>query len=110
MLKRRDVIALGLAALSAPAFGQAHYPDRPIRLVVPFPPGGAFDTVARPWANMMKSQGAGPAITDLVAGQVPMIVPAMNGSVLELRDRRIRLAPPLPGFADAQPGLRATRP
>jgi tripartite-type tricarboxylate transporter receptor subunit TctC len=55
MLKRRDVVALGLAALSAPALGQGRYPDRPIRLVVPFPPGGAFDTVARPWANMMKS-------------------------------------------------------
>src|SRR5262249_56492213 len=55
MLKRRDLVALGLAALSAPAFGQSHYPDRPVRLVVPFPPGGAFDTVARPWADMMKS-------------------------------------------------------
>jgi hypothetical protein len=37
MLKRRDAIVLGLAALSAPVFGQSHYPDRPIRLVVPFP-------------------------------------------------------------------------
>src|SRR6266436_8559266 len=55
MLNRRDVVALGLAALSSPSFGQARYPDHPIRLVVPFPPGGAFDAVGRPWANMMKS-------------------------------------------------------
>ena len=60
MIRRRDLLALGLAALSArsltphPAFAQSKYPERPIRLVVPFPPGGGYDAVARPWAEKMK--------------------------------------------------------
>jgi tripartite-type tricarboxylate transporter receptor subunit TctC len=47
---------LGLALLthSHAALAQSRYPDRPIRLVVPFPPGGAFDTVGRPWAERVK--------------------------------------------------------
>ena len=59
-MKRRDLLKLGAAALSAPvvmpyaALGQAKYPDRPIRLIVPFPPGGGFDTVGRPWADRIK--------------------------------------------------------
>ena len=31
------------------------YPTRPIRLVIPFPPGGAFDALGRPWAERIKS-------------------------------------------------------
>src|SRR5260370_34728630 len=49
-------LAAGAAALSAVsriARAQA-YPTRPIRLGIPFPPGGAFDAVGRPWAEKMK--------------------------------------------------------
>jgi len=57
-LPRRRFLRLsaGAAALLAVfrmALGQA-YPTRPIRLVIPFPPGGAFDAVGRPWAEKMK--------------------------------------------------------
>jgi tripartite-type tricarboxylate transporter receptor subunit TctC len=39
-------LALLLIAMSAAALGQS-FPTRPIRVVVPQPPGGGFDTVAR---------------------------------------------------------------
>ena len=59
-MRRRDVLGLGLAALVergsavSPARAQARYPEHPIRLVIPFPPGGGFDAVGRPWAERVK--------------------------------------------------------
>lgn len=41
------LIACTLAALGAPAKVSAAYPDKPITLVVPFPPGGTTDLLGR---------------------------------------------------------------
>jgi tripartite-type tricarboxylate transporter receptor subunit TctC len=59
-MKRREFLRLGAATLTAPAmskaaFGQAKYPDRPIRLVIPYPPGGVYDSTGRPWADKAKA-------------------------------------------------------
>src|SRR6266511_2370271 len=58
-LARRRFLHLAAGATALPAVSQItraqSYPSRPIRLVIPFPPGGAYDAVGRPWADKMKS-------------------------------------------------------
>ena len=59
-MRRRDLLTLGAAALAArgllasTARATSNYPERPVRLIVPFPPGGGFDAVGRPWADRIK--------------------------------------------------------
>jgi tripartite-type tricarboxylate transporter receptor subunit TctC len=53
-------VALGLAVAAIPADAQ-NYPEKPIKMIVPFPPGGPIDTMARL---------AGKFITDAVGQQV----------------------------------------
>ena len=53
-LIKAAVLALGCAVLPA-AFAQS-YPARPVRVVIPFPPGGTLDTVGRMLAQKLSEQ------------------------------------------------------
>ena len=59
-MRRRDVLsfisaAVAVRGLSAAAARTAsNYPERPVRLIIPFPPGGGFDAIGRPWADRIK--------------------------------------------------------
>jgi tripartite-type tricarboxylate transporter receptor subunit TctC len=62
-------IALSLLALgTAPAFAQSKYPDRPIRLIVPFAAGSATDSSARIFSVQLAKQIGQQIIVDNRAG------------------------------------------
>jgi tripartite-type tricarboxylate transporter receptor subunit TctC len=59
-MNRREVLQTGLGAasavtLSSGAFAQAKFPERPIKLLIPFSAGGVTDIVGRHWADRMKA-------------------------------------------------------
>ena len=50
---RRVLLSLALCGLASLAGAQSNWPDKPITMIVPFPPGGVADTVARPVAEAL---------------------------------------------------------
>jgi tripartite-type tricarboxylate transporter receptor subunit TctC len=59
---------LALALLGAQAGAQDAYPSKPITLIVPFPPGGVADIVARPAADALGRVLGTPVVIENKAG------------------------------------------
>lgn len=70
-MKKRSFLQFGLAAAGLqvlPVVGQGKYPERPIRLVVPFAPGGDGDIMGRVWAKYAAPLVNGNIVVDNKAG------------------------------------------
>lgn len=69
---RQVVVAMALCAAggfhAGAALAQAKYPDKPIRVIVPFPPGGINDVVARPILQKMGELMQGSMVIENRAG------------------------------------------
>jgi tripartite-type tricarboxylate transporter receptor subunit TctC len=63
MLDRRSLLALP-ALLPGAALAQAAWPSRPMRIIVPFPPGGYVDTLARPLAARLPATFGQPVVVE----------------------------------------------
>ena len=74
MIKRRSTVAVLFASLAgASACLAQSYPDHPIRLVVPFPPGGSTDLVARVVGQKMSESWGQQVVIDNRGGANGMI-------------------------------------
>src|SRR3546814_20173593 len=61
------LLAFGLTILAS-STALAQYPDRPITMIVPFPPGGVTDTVARPISDALGKELGQSVVVENKAG------------------------------------------
>jgi len=80
-------LVAGVTAFSAtPRLASAdNFPTRPIKLVLPFPPGGAFDIIGRPWADKV-SRTLGTVIVENKLKANMALIPKTANSAMPIQD------------------------
>ncbi len=104
MINRRTLLlgaALTPLAAAAPAFGQAGWPDRVLKIVVPFAPGSFTDVSARLLAQELTGQLGQSVIVENrggaggTAGALAVVRSAPDGYTLLLTDTSLSISPGL---------------
>jgi len=119
-MNRRHLLALALAGVAAGSTPHAiaqstAYPDKPITMIVPFPPGGVADTVARPVAEALARElkqsvivenraGAGGALGIGVAARAPA-----DGYTVLLSLSSISILPEADKILDRKPAYQLSQ-
>jgi tripartite-type tricarboxylate transporter receptor subunit TctC len=77
----RIVLTILCIAVATPVIGQTsgaeNYPNRAVRVVVPFPPGGPTDTYARILADKLQAPFGQPFVVENKAGPPASLVRVM---------------------------------
>jgi tripartite-type tricarboxylate transporter receptor subunit TctC len=78
MMKRRTFLKLSAAAIatgiSAPQVrAQTAWPNRPVKLILPYAPGGATDLIGRPWSDKLAEAFGQPFVIEHRGGASGMI-------------------------------------
>jgi len=116
----RSAAAAVLLLASAAAFGQA-FPSRPVRIVVPFPPGGGADTLTRIMEPRLVSIWSQPVIVenrpgasgsigaDFVARSVPDGATLLMSSTASLTEKNVHQFAPV-SLVSASPYIVTANP
>ena len=111
----RVAALIAACAAAAAAHAQGAYPDKPITMIVPFPPGGVADTVARPVAEALARElkqsvivenraGAGGALGIGVASRAPA-----DGYTMLLSLSSISILPEADKILDRKPAYQLSQ-
>lgn len=109
--------ALAVAAAAVPAAAQDAYPSRPLRFVVPFPPGGLTDVLGRAVAERLGKAVGQPAVVEnrpgagtLVGAQAVATSPADGYTLLISTSTTFGIAPALFGQKASVDPVRELQP
>lgn len=81
-LRRRQLLTLAASSLALPAARAAAWPERPIRLMVGYPPGGSVDVTARQLAEVL-----GPKL------KTTLVIENLGGAAGALGAQRVATSP-----------------